>query len=279
VYSNALHATGNLDKRERFSDVFGWRYRETEFQGKVLDELISFAPLPESVSRVWFGPDHLRAFRRSVYQKIGGHDKDMQILDDSDLVCRMYLETKFRHIDKGLYVYRVHGKNSWLRFNKDIQDGVYVVYDKYIGRLVDKWAGLNGRLSVNFTGNVKELAPLSDNSVGVIRASDTLCLMPDKTAVMEEIYRILCPGGWCLITVPSTDGRGAFQDPRHVSYWNENSFLYYTDKRWGDFIGSPVRFQAPRLYTTEKNDNQVCWTICHLLSLKNGYRPCGPIEI
>ncbi len=29
--------------------------------------------------------------------------------------------------------------------------------------------------------------------------------------------------GWFLSQTPSTDGRGAFQDPTHVSMWNSNS--------------------------------------------------------
>ena len=56
----------------------------------------------------------------------------MSILDDLDLMCRMYLKTKFRHIDQGLYIYRVHGDNSWLRYNGEIQDNVYRIYDQYI---------------------------------------------------------------------------------------------------------------------------------------------------
>jgi hypothetical protein len=44
---------------------------------------------------------------------------------------------------------------------------------------------------------------------------------------MNEIWRILKPGGIVDISVPSTDGRGAFQDPTHVSFWNINSFMYY----------------------------------------------------
>ena len=95
----------------------------------------------------------------------------------------------------------------------------------------------------------------------------------------KELYRILVPGGWFLSSTPSTDGRGAFQDPTHVSFWNENSFLYYTDRRKGRYIKEPVRFQAPRLYTTEKNEEQVCWVVAHLISLKDGYRPAGEIRI
>lgn len=90
---------------------------------------------------------------------------------------------------------------------------------------------------------------------------------------------MLAPGGWAFIQVPSTDGRGAFQDPTHVSYWNENSFLYYTHRDFAKYLGTPVRFQAPRLYTTPLNERKVCWTIAHLVCMKDGYRPVGLVEV
>jgi hypothetical protein len=43
------------------------------------------------------------------------------------------------------------------------------------------------------------------------------------------------------------DGSGAFQDPTHVSFWNSNSFWYYTRADQNRFIDCPVRFQANRL--------------------------------
>ena len=45
---------------------------------------------------------------------------------------------------------------------------------------------------------------------------------------MNEIWRICKPDALVDIRVPSSDGRGAFQDPTHVSFWNINSFHYYT---------------------------------------------------
>ena len=110
-------------------------------------------------------------------------------------------------------------------------------------------------------------------------AYDTLCNVQDPIRAMKEISRVLVPGGRLLATVPSTDGRGAFQDPRHVSFWNENSFLYYTNKNWARHIDTPVRFQPTRMYTTEKDAQQVCWTVAHLINLKAGYRPAGLIDI
>lgn len=46
---------------------------------------------------------------------------------------------------------------------------------------------------------------------------------------MNEAWRCLKMGGMLRMAVPSTDARGGFQDPTHVSYWNRNSFWYFTE--------------------------------------------------
>ena len=53
--------------------------------------------------------------------------------------------------------------------------------------------------------------------------------------------------GLAAVATPSTDGRGAFQDPTHVSFWNSNSFWYYSRADQNRFIDCPIRFQANRL--------------------------------
>jgi SAM-dependent methyltransferase len=45
--------------------------------------------------------------------------------------------------------------------------------------------------------------------------------------LMNEAWRVLKPGGVFEIMVPSDEGRGANQDPTHVSRWNANRFLYF----------------------------------------------------
>ena len=295
VYSNAVRSTLDFKKLDRFSDKFGWEYRTFNYKGNELDEVISFEADPNSVSRIWFAPDHLRSFRKDKYIEVGGYNKEMRILDDLDLMCRLYKITKFKHIDKPLYLYRVHGENSWIKYNKEIQDNVYNIYDKHIEELILTWcdreklqkielgAGING--DERYTGldlkgadvdcNLDEKWPLEDNSVGVIKAYDTIEHLKDPIHTMKEMYRVLAPGGYALLCVPSTDGRGAFQDPTHVSFWNENSFLYYTDSNWAKYIDSPVRFQAMRMYTTEKNAQGVCWVVAHLVKLVDGKKYCG----
>jgi SAM-dependent methyltransferase len=293
VYSNAVHCNARLEPVERYSEAYGWRYRTVGFGDSVLDEFCSFPPEPCAVSRIWYAPDHLRAFKKSVYEQAGGYNRKMRVLDDLDLICRMYLITCFHHIDQPLYLYREHDANTYKKHNVEIQDNVYHLYDRYIESLADKWAfdrglkrvELGGRMAARVgytTVDLREAEVLADlngrwpfenSSIGVVRALDTFEHLKDPVHIMRELYRVLASGGYAFIQVPSTDGRGAFQDPTHRSFWNENSFYYYTDHRWNRYIDCPVRFQSLRCYTTAKNNASVCWTIAHLMKLGDSRVP------
>lgn len=95
----------------------------------------------------------------------------------------------------------------------------FIGVDIVAGPQVDIVADLNGKF------------PFEDNSVDYLRADNALEHLKDIIKTMNEIYRVCKNGAIVEIIVPSTDGRGAFQDPTHVSYWNRNSFLYFTNKR------------------------------------------------
>jgi predicted SAM-dependent methyltransferase len=86
--------------------------------------------------------------------------------------------------------------------------------------------------------------PFEDGSVEAIRAHDVIEHLPDKNFTISEMERVLCPRGAVDIMVPSTDGRGAFQDPTHVSFWNQNSFLYY-DIAHPDYLALNKRYGYP----------------------------------
>jgi len=94
-------------------------------------------------------------------------------------------------------------------------------------------------------------------------------------------YPYLAPQGWLLSQTPSTDGRGAFQDPTHVSFWNSNSFWYYTRADQNRFIDCPVRFQANRLknfFPSEwHREHQIVYVKADLL--KVGGRMPGAVAI
>jgi O-antigen biosynthesis protein len=298
-YSNTAPFGADFAKGERYSERYGWRYRATTFAGHELDEHVAFAPNADAVSRIWFAPNHLRAFTRAAYDQVGGYARTMRVLDDQDLMSRLYQVTAFTHIDQPLYLQRVHERNTQLVHNKEIQDNVWRLYDKHVAQLAQAWAKRAGLRVLDVGGRLNSAAgyetvdlrdadvccdlnqrwPFEDSSVGVIRAFDVFEHLRDPLHTMQEVYRVLAPGGWLFAQVPSTDGRGAFQDPTHVSFWNENSWAYYSNANFAKYIGTPVRFQAPRVYTTAKDAREVCWTVAHLISLKDGYRPPGLLDI
>ena len=76
--------------------------------------------------------------------------------------------------------------------------------------------------------------PYEDASVDYILATDIIEHIPpdDVAPFLWEMHRILKPDGVLEFSIPSTDSRGAFMDPTHRSYWNINSWLYYTDREW-----------------------------------------------
>lgn len=91
--------------------------------------------------------------------------------------------------------------------------------------------------------------PWEDDSVDEIHAYDVIEHLKDKISTMNEAWRVLKPSGRLHIIVPTTDGRGAFQDPTHVSYWTPNDFDYYEHgnfarERLGRHYGIDARFKV-----------------------------------
>jgi SAM-dependent methyltransferase len=266
----------------------------------------AWEPDAAMMSNICFAPNHVRAWRRSTYEQIGGHDAALVLADDFDLCCRMYLATTIKRIAQCLYLYRRHDDQTSIARNAELQPYAAGVADRYRYELAVRWARLNNLAAldlgaahdrpVGFVGldrhagadvNVRADAsgglPFATSSVGVVRAHDFLEHVADKVAMMNEIWRVLAPGGWLLSSTPSSDGRGAYQDPTHVSYWNENSFWYYTTARYARYVPEIVaRFQANRVRTYYPSvwheQHQISYVDAALVAVKDGYRPPGLVE-
>ncbi len=274
VYSDnaVLHMK---DEFKPYSSFYGWSHTTFNYKGKELYAMNSFEASSHSVGYIWYAPDHVRAWRTEVYKELGGHNTELSICDDHELMIRTYLKTKMHRIPEVLYIYRVTGDNTWLERNQAIQIKTVELFNQYAMKLAERDAKKNDLLLVDLGGGINPLQgyltidkegadinfdlnkgiPLPDNSVGVLHASHVIEHLKDPILTMKEIHRVLAHGGWAFIEVPSTDGRGAFQDPTHVSYWNENSFLYYTNEYLGKFIrNKDIRFQEFRRETWFPND-------------------------
>ncbi|MBW4652796.1 MAG: glycosyltransferase [Kaiparowitsia implicata GSE-PSE-MK54-09C] len=80
---------------------------------------------------------------------------------------------------------------------------------------------------VDIVADISQRLPFDDNTVDELRAYDVVEHLPDRLNTMNEIWRVCKPGARVDIYVPSTDARGAFQDPTHISFWNIHSFYYF----------------------------------------------------
>lgn len=70
--------------------------------------------------------------------------------------------------------------------------------------------------------------PWADRSVEEVLAYDIFEHLPNKRQTMNELWRVLQPGGIATIQVPdASDGDGGHCDPTHCSYWTRSDFEYY----------------------------------------------------
>jgi glycosyltransferase involved in cell wall biosynthesis len=222
------------------------------------------------VSHIYTAPNHVRAWRRSVYEAVGGHDPSFPIADDHELICRTYLATRFHHIRRPLYLYRISGENTWAQNVGAIKETSDRIQNDYLERLVLRECELLGVDAIELGGGIdprtgwkacdlegapitadlRERWPFDDGSVGAFRASDLLEHLPDKLHTMSEIHRCLRPGGWLISMTPSAEGVGAHMDPTHCSYWVPQSFWYYTRDASARYIrNTTMRFAEVHLDT------------------------------
>lgn len=302
VYSeNLLYDMRGDDYKIPWNPDNGWTHKWVNFRDEDFIKIDMFPPTSRSIGIIWYAPDHVRAWRKSVYHNLGGHNPDLNICDDHELVIRSYLQTKFKFIPKILYYYRWLPDNTNTQTQRidDIQIKTFELFHQYGQALAEREADLNGLLKVDLGGglfprpgyvtidmqgadincDLNEGIPLADNSVGVINASHVIEHLKDPIKTMSEIHRVLCDGGWAFIEVPSTDGRGAWQDPTHVSFWNENSFWYYTRQEKAQFIrNTSIRFQEFRLETNWW-ENSIAVTTAWLCAIKSNERRPHPVRI
>ena len=307
VYSDFAEFEDKGDKwvPSVFNPAFGWESYEILVAGRPKGNLRAMRA-PEAtyhnVRLVDWAPNHVRAWRSKAYWAVGGHDASLSVADDHDLIVRMVLAgKKFVRIPECLYLYRIHGQNTVATRNAEIRQGTEAVYNKTIWPLAEAFADRprddgHGLLKVDLCGGIdgykdyltldlegaavtcdlNERWPLEDSSVGVLRAHDAIEHLRDPIHTMSEAFRVLAPGGFFMILVPSTNGEGAFCDPTHRSFWNKRSFRYYTEASMARYIRFQGRFQVSRVLEWCPNgEKDLPYVEAHLFCVKDGFRAMG----
>lgn len=305
VYSHAAQVTEDLGPDLSTFDLrHGWTYRHARFRDIEVQYPVAMPATPHNLSLIWYAPNHLRAFTRAAYDAVGGYNADLAVLDDQDLMARLYLNGDFHLLDECLYLQRIHTGNTQrdAATNATIQYQTQVMQADTLEQLALAWAARNGLLALDLGGahaprpgfipvdqhdtgapwafahTFPAPMDLPDSSVGVIRASDFLEHVADKIAMWNELHRLLAPGGILLTNTPSTDGRGAWQDPTHVAGYNANSFWYFTQAQYAAYVPElTARFQVSRIvdyYPSEWHElHKIPYVAADLICLKGEEQP------
>jgi glycosyltransferase involved in cell wall biosynthesis len=113
------------------------KYREEEYKGYMIKVCDQHNINPKTIRHIVGIPNHIRAWRRDVYLAIGGHNRNLTVTDDYDIVIRTFLKTKFCKIPKLGYLQFIYlhqnktDENSQADSRSDIQRRVRTISNFY----------------------------------------------------------------------------------------------------------------------------------------------------
>lgn len=124
----------NQQYPEGFALGYG-NYREEEYEGRLLAPANQQNINPKTIRHIVGVPNHVRAWRRSTYFEIGGHNRSLTIADDFELVIRSFLYSKICKIPKLSYIQFLYnnsgGRNTHDLSRADIQRRVRTIASHY----------------------------------------------------------------------------------------------------------------------------------------------------
>ena len=110
-------------------------YREEEYQGRILSPANQQNINPKTIRHIVGVPNHIRAWRRTTYFEVGGHNRSLTVVDDYELVVRTFLHTLMCKIPKLSYIQFLYnnagGRNTHDLSRADIQRRTRTISDFY----------------------------------------------------------------------------------------------------------------------------------------------------
>ena len=115
-------------------------YRDCEVNGVIYENVpITCRSInAKSIRGIHALPNHIRCWKKDFYHKIGGHNTELSVLDDMDLLIRTFLYGRMAKVDKVLYIQHQGNTQSNGRGNtatgarlKEIQRVNWMLRSKY----------------------------------------------------------------------------------------------------------------------------------------------------
>ena len=115
--------------------AFGYgSYTDVEYKGKFFKSANAPNMNAKTIRHIISAPNHIRAWRKSFYESIGGHNKELHVGDDYEIVVRTFLKTRMIRVPTLCYIQYISNTAQWTR-NRDIQRhvrSIRVHYDRMI---------------------------------------------------------------------------------------------------------------------------------------------------
>lgn len=83
-------------------------------------------------------PNHVRMWGRETYFSIGGHNKNIPVADDLELLIRTFLKTKMIHVKRVLYLQYNNGNSTVNNNSIDINRRARLIRDFYDKKIHDR---------------------------------------------------------------------------------------------------------------------------------------------
>lgn len=288
IYSDSAMFKPDCSSHQ-WSSSFGWEHYPFRLYGRTLHAARCFPITPRSLCEIYNAPDHVRCWSRTAYIRAGGHDVNMSVGDDHDLMCKTYLAGEIMaHTGGCHYLYRLHPANTVKSREKLIQDQVRENCRKYVGPLIREWCrreklplvSINEMIASgwSWTRDLKDGFGIP-NSVGAIVCDNQVQFCPgdEFSYFMNYAYDALVPGGYLELRFPSASGQAAFLDPRAKVFLTAATFFSYTRKQFATDPERACRFQFVHAANDFKDDfhsrNGLMYTTVTLMALKEGRYP------
>lgn len=128
-----------------FAFAYG-SYRDEEYKGKMMKVANQHNINPKTIRHIVGVPNHVRAWRRTTYFEIGGHNRNLAVADDYELIVRTFLKTITCKIPKLGYVQFLYnnasGQNTHDMARADIQRRVRTIGYYYNEQIKERFEKL-----------------------------------------------------------------------------------------------------------------------------------------
>jgi glycosyltransferase involved in cell wall biosynthesis len=108
----------SLSYRDGWAFGYG-SYADVEYRGKLYKSGSPGNINSKTIRYITSMPNHIRAWRKSFYRSIGGHNKELHVADDYEIMIRTFLKTRMIRVPKLCYLQHI-GNTAQQKRNKEI---------------------------------------------------------------------------------------------------------------------------------------------------------------